>query len=303
MPDTQLIEQIADTLGTSPGLVEKDWHVVRALKALSELDLEPVHLVFTGGTCLSKAWGIIQRFSEDIDFKADVPTDFSRPQRRELRAAIETALTRRDFSMVEPAMVRDEGRFFILKLDYASAFPVLTGLRPHIQVEVSLRTPKLAAVPRSVQSFVGKVQGAAPEVSAIGSADPIETAAEKLSALAWRVLSRQSDSAKHDASMIRHLYDLAALEGQVTDRKGFDALTREIVGLDQGRGDQARPKEFRALLQAMLDDLRTHVHWERDYETFIRQVSYATDDRAISFKDAMAAVERLVLAVNQPEGN
>lgn len=187
--DGQLIGQIADTLGTNPGLVEKDWHVVRAIRTLAGLDLGQTSLVFAGGTCLSKAWGLIQRFSEDVDFKAAVPLGYGRSQRRYLRKMIETALTSAEFSLTEPAMVRDEGRFFNLKLDYASAFPVLRGLRPHIQVEVSFQTPKLAPVSRSVRSFVAQARGEAPEVTAIGCADPIETADEKLSALAWRVLS------------------------------------------------------------------------------------------------------------------
>jgi predicted nucleotidyltransferase component of viral defense system len=47
--------------------VEKDWWVVQALDIIfSELDFSE-HLLFKGGTSLSKAWHLINRFSEDID--------------------------------------------------------------------------------------------------------------------------------------------------------------------------------------------------------------------------------------------
>lgn len=50
-------------------VVEKDWWVVQILSVLFETELKD-HLVFKGGTSLSKAWKLIQRFSEDIDLAA-----------------------------------------------------------------------------------------------------------------------------------------------------------------------------------------------------------------------------------------
>jgi hypothetical protein len=41
--------------------------------------------------------------------------------------------------------------------------------------------------------------------------DPVETAADKLSALAWRVHARDRASPEDDPTIIRHLHDLAAL--------------------------------------------------------------------------------------------
>jgi len=46
--------------------VEKDWWVTLALRALFSLDCNK-YLLFKGGTSLSKGWGLIDRFSEDID--------------------------------------------------------------------------------------------------------------------------------------------------------------------------------------------------------------------------------------------
>jgi len=47
-------------------IIEKDWWVVQTLRLISQMNIAE-HLVFKGGTSLSKAWGAIDRFSEDID--------------------------------------------------------------------------------------------------------------------------------------------------------------------------------------------------------------------------------------------
>jgi hypothetical protein len=46
--------------------VEKDWWVVQTLRLLTQMSVSE-HIVFKGGTSLSKAWKLIDRFSEDID--------------------------------------------------------------------------------------------------------------------------------------------------------------------------------------------------------------------------------------------
>jgi len=52
-------------------IVEKDFWVCWTLKTLFALPGEQPKLTFKGGTSLSKAYGIIDRFSEDIDVAAD----------------------------------------------------------------------------------------------------------------------------------------------------------------------------------------------------------------------------------------
>jgi len=51
-------------------IIEKDWWVVQTLRLVSQFDIAK-HTVFKGGTSLSKAWGLIDRFSEDIDLAID----------------------------------------------------------------------------------------------------------------------------------------------------------------------------------------------------------------------------------------
>jgi hypothetical protein len=61
----------ADRSGRPAHLLEKDVWVVWALAALYGSQLGE-HLVFKGGTSLSKAYGVIRRFSEDVDLTYDI---------------------------------------------------------------------------------------------------------------------------------------------------------------------------------------------------------------------------------------
>jgi len=59
------IANAAEGLGRDPGFVEKDYWVTQVLRALT--DRYSASVVFKGGTSLSKGYGIINRFSEDVD--------------------------------------------------------------------------------------------------------------------------------------------------------------------------------------------------------------------------------------------
>lgn len=61
----------ADRSGRPAHLLEKDVWVVWALAALYGSTLGE-HLVFKGGTSLSKGYGVIRRFSEDVDLTYDI---------------------------------------------------------------------------------------------------------------------------------------------------------------------------------------------------------------------------------------
>jgi hypothetical protein len=61
----------ADATGLPPHLLEKDIWVVWALRHLFSGPYAE-HLVFKGGTSLSKAYGVIRRFSEDVDLTYDI---------------------------------------------------------------------------------------------------------------------------------------------------------------------------------------------------------------------------------------
>jgi len=65
-----IINKIAITTGLPNEAIEKDWWVTMMLSALFSCECAG-NIVFKGGTSLSKAWNLIERFSEDIDISID----------------------------------------------------------------------------------------------------------------------------------------------------------------------------------------------------------------------------------------
>jgi EcoEI R protein C-terminal/Nucleotidyl transferase AbiEii toxin, Type IV TA system len=102
--------------------------------------------------------------------------------------------------------------------------------RPHIRVEMSFQAPALSPVERPIRSLIVIAQRQPPEIDAFPCVDPVETAADKLSALAWRVRARDRTKPDDDPTIIRHLHDLAALERQ---------FVRSLVGLDRAAAKRA----------------------------------------------------------------
>ncbi|MFN6378105.1 MAG: nucleotidyl transferase AbiEii/AbiGii toxin family protein [Flavobacteriales bacterium] len=66
-----IFNETAENLGLPrASAVEKDWWVVRTLEVFFQTEISR-HVVFKGGTSLSKGWNLIERLSEDIDLALD----------------------------------------------------------------------------------------------------------------------------------------------------------------------------------------------------------------------------------------
>ena len=63
----EYINEAANRSGLTPIIIEKDFWVCWTLDRLSKIDRLAPNLTFKGGTSLSKCYGAIRRFSEDID--------------------------------------------------------------------------------------------------------------------------------------------------------------------------------------------------------------------------------------------
>ena len=242
MLDRRLVERVADSLLTEPSLVEKDWHVTRAIGVLAGYDHGAAIPAFGGGTSLSKAWGLIRRFSEDIDFKVTMPPASRNRARRECgayRERIIKALADAGFEPMGEVVKRDENRFFSAEFLFPSLFDPGRGLRPHIRVEMSLAPPALPTTERPIGSLIAQAEGQSPEVPVFRAVDPVETAADKLSALAWRVHARRRNSPNDDPTIIRHLHDLAALAATVGTSREFPRLVQGALAADTGRSYEA----------------------------------------------------------------
>ena len=67
----ELFEQTADRLQIQAALIEKDFWVSWVLKQIFSIEHFRGRFLFKGGTSLSKVFGAIRRFSEDIDLAVD----------------------------------------------------------------------------------------------------------------------------------------------------------------------------------------------------------------------------------------
>lgn len=158
-PAPELIEVIGADLGVDPAFVEKDWYAVRLAAIVAGVTGQEIYPVFSGGTSLSKAYGLIQRFSEDLDFKvAQPPGKLSRGRRRAFRNAL-VAAVRNDaaFTLLDADIHSgDESRFFHCRVTYENVQAWNAALRPHLQLEVTFDPPVEPIERHPVSSFVAR---------------------------------------------------------------------------------------------------------------------------------------------------
>jgi predicted nucleotidyltransferase component of viral defense system len=226
-----------------PALVEKDWHVVKALAAIAAVDTGDFRLVFGGGTALSRAYKLTKRMSEDVDLKIVCDKTPSRGALRRLRGAITDALHGAGF-VFDPEnedhrVTMYEGRYTKYQLPYK---PIAEGkgiLRPNVQIETSVWPLRREVENKSVTSFIAEAYGHEPELPNIASSSLLETAAEKLVALTWRAGSELAGLRdERDPTLVRHIYDLHMIREHV-DAAAIATLAHEVMLADaKKRGDK-----------------------------------------------------------------
>jgi predicted nucleotidyltransferase component of viral defense system len=302
-PDPALVEDIAVELGVDPSFIEKDWHAIRLIALLADIAHEGMRPVFSGGTSLSKGYRLIQRFSEDLDFKMILPEGgTSRPQRSAYRKlVVESIRGGGEWELLQgDILVGNASRFFSCLIQYDNRFSLSHSLRPQIKLEMTFMEPALPPEERSLCSFVAEATQTDPEVPSMMCVSPVETAADKLSALTWRVLTRDRQSEKDDPAIIRHLHDLATLEKTISGSSDFYQLAITLLDTDfKSRSAAAGlpPATVAEHVARTLDILMTDKIYVSEYEWFVSGMSYAAEDNTPSFEDALASLKRLISRV------
>lgn len=146
----RIFREVGAQRGIGPHLVEKDFWVcwlLRLIFANAELG---EHLVFKGGTSLSKVFGIIQRFSEDIDLSVDPEwlgfRDAARPDAALSRSQFDKRV--KELQAVCMSSVRDQ---FLPAMDsqIAANLPGHAGTAMTFEADESTNSPVLLfAYPR-----------------------------------------------------------------------------------------------------------------------------------------------------------
>jgi Nucleotidyl transferase AbiEii toxin, Type IV TA system len=155
-PTLEELLEIQEHFGLpSPALVEKDWYVVKALAAITAVDLTPFRLVFGGGTALSRAHGLIRHMSEDLDLKVICDAKPSRRALGNVRDRITDALLAAGFEF-DPhnpehrqSMYKD--KFTRHHLPYPPVAEGKGALRPEIQIDtlaIQARRPSIERLRR-----------------------------------------------------------------------------------------------------------------------------------------------------------
>lgn len=222
-----LLRIVAKERSLAPGLVEKDYWVTHALRALQAAGLE---VWFKGGTSLSKGFGLIERFSEDLDLKIEpgkadwLPrvSDWSR------EGAKATAVRRAYFEALakglrvpgarvslDPDAIDRVWRNATLRVTYPGRHLAdLGAMAPFVRLEVgSARVTPF--VPCDLTSFVHEKLAALGQLGdfednrakAVRCVHPLVTLLEKLDALHRRF----PNAGVEPAAFVRHYEDAARI--------------------------------------------------------------------------------------------
>lgn len=199
--------------------------------------------------------------------------------------------------LVEDANVvrGDSHRFFKAPILYDIAFPD-ASLRPYLQLEMTFSENRIPANHCVIRSIISEIANGEPETK-ISCVSPVETAADKLSALTWRVLVRDRTAPNDDPTIVRHLHDLAALEPVIKEAPDeFTRISKDSLFQDRSRrgGEAIASLSDAARLGDALEKIRQDVLYRDEYEHFVMAMSYADDKERIHFDEALSSLERTI---------
>ena len=251
----EIFRQTSEKLNLTAESVEKDFMVVVVLRAVFSLPISD-HLVFKGGTSLSKCWSFLSRFSEDIDITMNRELigfggNLSKTQIKKMRKhacefvsttikdMLQKKLNEMGFSTDEFTIEaektqdgttdRDPQKIFF---NYNSIVDKTGYLKDRVVIEIGSRSQLEPSERRSLNSLVseafpnGRFIQAPLELTVVS---PARTFLEKM-ILLHEELQKPTNEIRHER-MSRHLYDLERLMDTQygTEAISNDVLFREII--------------------------------------------------------------------------
>ncbi len=299
-PNKALIEEAAEFFTSCPpSYIEKDWYVTQIIALLSKLKYDKLDLVFAGGTALSKAHKVIQRMSEDVDFKVSLPKELqSRKSLSNLRKYIANVIENSGLNIViNKTKARNENKLFSFEIDYPKYFEHSSGLRSHILLEFNVKEVKAEPIYKSVSSFINELTKDIAEVDQIACLNLVENSADKLSALSWRIPDRIRSNIYDDPSIVRHLHDLAILKNAIINDSNLIRLVHSSTedDIQRSKNNVNYANQFlEEKFTKMLSILKNDKEYPREYKYFVENMSYANPSSTPSFEAAILALEELM---------
>jgi hypothetical protein len=299
--------------------VEKDWWVVQTLAILFEMEVGQ-HMVFKGGTSLSKAWGLIERFSEDIDLAVDrrfygFEGDLGKKQRTNLRKKANTYITEElypelgfrfkergmDVNLdLEEITTSDQDPIIIL-INYPYVIESPGYLMPRVKVELGCRS---LIEPFSIRTFNSFLDACYPDASFLESpihiptVDPERTLLEKIFLLHEEF--QRPDEKKRVDRMSRHLFDIYKLaaspfaEKVLTNKELYTEIVHhrklftKLSGVDYKLHN---PQTVNPLPPGQYFN-----EWKKDYETMQEQMIYAESP---NFETMIEGIKNYISQLNK----
>lgn len=280
----QAMLRAAKHFAVSEQFVEKDYYVTEILRVIA--DRLGDRAMFKGGTSLSKGWGLITRFSEDIDLFVN-PNAF---QPRAGKNKIDKILKELAEGVAEhPALqwLPDEGETIggLGRADYFAydtRFAALPGVRAAVRLEPGVQSGTFPTEAVRIISLVGQYlqeQGLGEMADDLRGFDMTllhyrRTFVEKMFALHGKVVRLQHEGHPLDRDA-RHYPDLYMLAGEQEVRSML--ASPEYAQIRRDYDEKSRtffPKSYRppqelsfAQSPALFPDARLREQLAREYQT------------------------------------
>lgn len=302
--------------------IEKDWWVVQTLRLVFALDAGK-NMVFKGGTSLSKAWNLIERFSEDVDLGLSweffgFPSDISRTQVRtklrkssneylshDFRDLLQKSFQDNGFKDVE-VMKAEEGDPDQNPVKIAIHYPQVTEksayIEPKVILEIGSRSMRDPFSTREFCSFVGEAfpgRDFADDNISVPCVNPERTFLEKLFLL-HEEFQRPQDKIRVNR-LSRHLYDIQKIAQTRFAGKALEdkALYRAIVAHRKKfsrLGNVDYEKHFPPFLNPLPPEKLLEA-WEKDYKKMQSEMIYETG--TLPFPELIQELRSLVSRINK----
>lgn len=264
----EIIETVAREQGRSEQMVEKD--TIQSM-FLYELAKSELPFVFKGGTSLSKAYDLIDRFSEDIDLSMNRrPTQSERVKSKEIVISIAEGLGL-SLSNLDEIKSRYDYNKYVFQYDSMFAtFPL------EIIVETSYYQAVYPVEKHVVGSFVGRfckernitlpIPFEAAEV--LMNVQSVErTFVDKVFAVCDYKIQNMQD---RDS---RHLYDICKLLGLVKMGQQLDELI-DVVRDDRMHSKNNPSAQLEYNIPEMLKEIISSRFYEVDYKNVTQKLLY-----------------------------
>ncbi len=280
------VKKTAKMLGIPADFIIKDYYITLAIQALSSVKDPYFTLIFQGGTSLSKGHQVINRLSEDIDFRIILKPDAThlgkevrRKRLRDFRYMLIDTLKNTGFSIAtEQIKVFYEGRFMSIRASYEGSSRI-TYLKPHIAIDCFvgelLLVPQTAAITSLIKIILD--QECTHHSIHIPCLALDETAAEKWVALTRRIANSQEKERDTDKHLVRHIYDLHQLQSKSLLSGKYKNLIQYIIEKDISifkNHDTAYNKNPIQASQDALAALYNDPQWLQHWDNFCDQMVY-----------------------------